>query len=316
MTDLTYARAYDKAKKDLQFLLVVPLSPEHDATSDFVRKVLLSTRVVDYLQATSNKVIVWAGSVADPEPYQVATVLNVTRFPFAALIAHTPAVSSTAMSVIARLESPTDISTSDAFIAKVDAAVRQHSNPLQQVRAQQSEQQASRDLRDQQNSAYERSLATDRARAQAKRDAERAEQDAQQAERRRIVEHETHEQKLRQWKQWRARRLRPEPKSTKDGTRVSIRLLDGTRLVRTFDRNLSLEELYAFVECYDQVKDKDLSHGGDEGPEAEPKNFSHSFGFRLVSPMPREVYESHVGLIGDRIGRSGNLIVEKIDDYD
>ena len=45
----------------------------------------------------------------------------------------------------------------------------------------------------------------------------------------------------------------------------------------------------------------------------EPRDFEHEYGFRLVSPMPREVYELKAGgTVKERIGRSGNLIVERI----
>jgi FAS-associated factor 2 len=60
-----------------------------------------------------------------------------------------------------------------------------------------------------------------------------------------------------------------------------------------------------------------LKEGGEGVDEkvAEPEGFEHSYGFRLVSPMPREVFALEAGgTIKDRIGRSGNLIVETLDD--
>ena len=47
---------------------------------------------------------------------------------------------------------------------------------------------------------------------------------------------------------------------------------------------------------------------------AQPERYEHEYGFKLVSPMPREVYDLKAGgSIKQRIGRSGNLIVERTD---
>lgn len=63
-----YAQAYDLAKKDLKFLMVVLLSPEHDDTSTFVRDTLLSQEVVNYINDPQNKILLWAGNVQIQKP--------------------------------------------------------------------------------------------------------------------------------------------------------------------------------------------------------------------------------------------------------
>ena len=47
-----YAQAFDLAKRDLKYLLVVLLSPEHDDTAPFVRDTLLSPDSVSYTHLT------------------------------------------------------------------------------------------------------------------------------------------------------------------------------------------------------------------------------------------------------------------------
>ena len=84
-------------------------------------------------------------------------------------------------------------------------------------------------------------------------------------------------------------------------------MLDGDRVVRKFASDATIEDLYAFVECYDV-----LQAGEVDEKAAKPAGFEHEYKFRLVSPMPREAYElERGGTIKERIGRSGNLIVEK-----
>lgn len=92
---------------------------------------------------------------------------------------------------------------------------------------------------------------------------------------------------------------------------MSIRLPSGERVIRKFRADADLEELYAFVECYD-VLDND-EEVVEEKEVSEPEGYEHVYKFQLVSPMPREVYElEKAGSLRDRIGRSGNLIVEKV----
>lgn len=301
-----YAQAYDLAKKELKFLMVVLLSPEHDDTSTFVRDTLLAQETVDYLNNPQNKMILWAGNVQDSEAYQVSNALNCSKFPFAALIVHTPQDSSTSMSTVARL---TGLQPASAFVAKLRTATAQHSQALDRVRATRNEQQATRNLREEQNSAYERSLAQDRERARQRREAEAAQKRAEEEARAKAKAAEKEAQKIGQWKRWRAQKLPQEPgPETKDAARVSIRLTNGERVVRRFAADAEMEELYAFVECYDVS-------GAEEDVVQAPAGYQHKYNFRLVSPMPRAVYDIDAGgTVGRRVGRSGNLIVEPISD--
>ena len=310
--ETSYASALDTAKRDLSFLLVVLLSPEHDDTSSWVRETLLAPSVSSYLSEQNNNILLWGGSVQDSEPYQVSLALNTTKFPFAALIAHTPSVSATAMSVVTRLVGPMPAAQ---FLSKVQRAVEQYGPGLEEARRKRRETDAVRSLREQQNSAYERSLAKDRERARLKREAEERRMREEKEAMRAIEEKERRDRNLKAWRKWRAARIESEPgPDVPDVVRISIRMPDGERVVRRFRGDKELEELYAFVECWDILKgaqDKDLT--GEEPDD----DFKHEYGFRLVSPMPRESYELDAGgTIAQRIGKSGNFIVEKTHDDD
>lgn len=307
-----YAQALDTAKRDLKFLLVILLSPEHDDTSSFVRQTLLDPSVKSYLSqegsGDDSRVLLWAGSVRDSEAYQVSAAFNATKFPFSALICSTQtsgSSTSTGMSLVSRLSGPMPASQ---YLSKLQRAVEQYSPSLESARRKKAEMESARNLREQQNSAYERSLAADRERARQKREAEE----------RRVVEEKAalaaaeaasrYEENLRRWRRWRASRIAPEPADGKDAVRISLRMPDGERIVRRFDISMGVEEVYAFVECYGVEGD---GHG------KEPHGFKHEYGFRLVSPMPREVFDvADRATIGGRLGRSANLIVERLDGGD
>ena len=286
-------------------MVVVLLSPEHDDTSTFVRETLLSPETVNYLNDPQNGILLWAGNVQDSEAYQVSNGLNCSKFPFVALVVHTPQDSSTTMSTVARITGPQSAS---ALVNKLRAAISQHSQALDRVRATRNEQQATRNLREEQNSAYERSLAQDRERTRQRKEAEAAQKRAEQEAKAKAEAEEKEAQKVEQWKRWRAQSLPAEPGTdAKDATRISMRLSDGERIVRKFTADTKIEELYAFVECHAIIKAE------NDASVAEPVGYEHKYTFRLVSPMPRVVYDIDAGgTVGSNIGRSGNLIVEPI----
>ncbi|MCJ1353352.1 MAG: hypothetical protein MMC33_003338 [Icmadophila ericetorum] len=301
-----YAQAYDLAKKDLKFLLVVLMSPEHDDTTTFVRETLLATEVTDFINNTQNNIILWAGNVQDSEAYQVSSALNCTKFPFAALVVHTPQDSSTSMSTVARISG---LLPPSAFVARLQTAIAQQSTTLDRVRRARAEQEASRNLRQEQNSAYERSLAQDRERARQRREADAAKLRAKQEAKSKAEKEERLVRQQTEWKRWRLGRIAPEPGSeVKNATRISIRMPNGERIVRRFAADIDMEELYAYVECHDlQSKNSSSSQA------ARPQDYNHVYRFKLVTPMPRTAYEpDNSTTIAAAIGRSGNLIVEPI----
>lgn len=304
--DAGYASAFDLAKKDLKFLLVVLVAPEHDLTAPFIRSTLLDPAVVSFLRDPANNMLLWAGSVADSEAYSVSSALGCTKFPFSAVIVHTPSVSSSAMGIATRISGPTSPAQ---YLSKLRSAMSAHREALDRVRAQRAEQNATRSIRQQQDSAYERSLATDRARKQKQKEEAAAAAAAEKAALAAAEAAERYAANLEQWRKWRAASLPAEPSSdAKNTVRISIRLPSAQRVVRAFAPDADIEELYAFVECYDVLQ----SGASVEGAE-QPAGFEHEYAFQLVSPMPREVFDVRDGgTVGERIGRSGNLIVERV----
>ncbi|KAK2747749.1 hypothetical protein FQN57_001779 [Myotisia sp. PD_48] len=312
-----YNMALETVHKRLKFLLVVLLSPEHDDTGLWVRETLLSPQVVEFLNDSKNDILLWGGNVQDSESYQVANSLRCTKFPFAVVIAHTPNVSSTAMSIVGRISG---LTSSREFLEKLRAAINQHKFALDRVRASRAEQNASRTLRQEQDSAYERSLAQDRERARLRREAEAERERQEKLAQEQQDAAEKYARDLSQWKRWRAQSIPLEPAADdKEAIRVGLRLTSGDRVIRRFSGQADIEELYAFVECYEVLHpDQDNENESTSQSEAsKPVGFDHKYGFRLVSPMPRAVYEVETGgTLKERIGRGANLLVETIEEED
>ena len=307
-TESGFNLTLDNAKKDLKFLLVVLLSPNHDNNANWVRETLLHSQFREFLFSHKEDLILWGGNVQDSEAYQVSASLQCTKFPFAALVCQTNDAGSSGMTVVMRAVGPLPASE---LVAKLNAAITTQQAQLHGARAQQAEQQASRSLRQEQDSAYERSLAQDRERTRRRKEEQEAQARAEKEALAAAEAKETKKQKLAQWKQWRAQILPSEPgPELKDAIRVSIRMPSGDRVVRKLRADAHLEELYAFVECHDLLKE---SHPSQD--VSEPQGYEHKYGFRLVSPMPRTVFEvAEGGSVGERIGRGANLIVESIEE--
>jgi FAS-associated factor 2 len=305
------AQAHDLAKKELKFLLVILMSPEHDNTESFIRGTLLAPEVVDFIKDPSNNIILWGGNVLDSEAYLVSAEYNCTKFPFSALVCLTPKEGSTRMGIVKRLVGPMPATT---YLSEIQASIEKYGTDLNGVRAERTAQEVARSIRNEQDSAYERSLAIDRERARQKKEAAAA---AAAAEKRAQEEAEASarlEEKRKQWKQWRATSILPEPPAgDKAVVRVALKMPEESgagRIVRRFPQDALMDELYAFVECYEIVKDGGL---GIETSAAKPDDYEHEYRFRIASTLPRVVYEpSQSATMGQMIGRSGNLIVEEV----
>ncbi|KAK5656513.1 hypothetical protein OQA88_4490 [Cercophora sp. LCS_1] len=306
-----HAQALDTAKRDLKFLLIVLVSPEHDDTESFVKETLLAPEVAAYLNDPANKIIVWGGNVLDSEAYQVANEYMCTKYPFSCLVCLTPKEGSTRMGIVKRLAGPM---TPGAYLAGIRSAIARYGPDLESVRAERAAQDMARNLRSEQDSAYERSLARDRERARQKREAAAA---AAAAEKKALEEAAAAERMAalrQQWRKWRATTIAAEPAS---GVRLAINMpasAGGGRVIRKFSGDASMDDLYAFVECYDLL----------EAPEsleveraAQPHGYEHQYGFKISSVLPRETFEpSKTSTIAEKMGRGGSLVAEDVLDDD
>jgi FAS-associated factor 2 len=302
-----HAQALDAAKRELKFLLIVLMSPEHDDTESFIRETLLSDEVVGFVSNPANNMIVWAGNVLDSEAYQVSLEYSCTKFPFSALICLTPREGSTRMGIVKRLTGPMNAET---YLDGIQAAINKYSPELDGVRAERAAQEVARNLRTEQDSAYERSLARDRERARQRREAEAAAAAAEKKALDDAAAAERHEENRQQWRRWRAKTVAPET-DAKDAVRLALNMPEaygGGRVIRRFASDTTLEELYAFVECYELLGKSD----GDDEDYEPPDDYHHKYGFRIASVMPRETFQPSKDMtIAQKMGRGGTLIVEE-----
>ena len=196
------------------------------------------------------------------------------------------------MAVVTRIAGPT---TPTQMVRKIQAAIDAYSPDIDRIRAQRAVQAADREIRAMQESAYERSLAADRAKAEKRRQELQAAQDI-----------EMQDLKREQWRRWRRGQLKDEPMIEEGGARVSIRMADGERVVRRFGRGWEVKEVYDFVETREVE--------GWEGVQ-RPEGYRHEYKFRVCGVMPRKVIMPDEGTVEEcGLWPSGNLVVEEVDD--
>lgn len=262
-------------------------------------------------------VLVWAGNVAESEAFAVSNALGVTRYPFVGVIVYNT-LRGSQMTCVSKIEG---LVTAADVVTSLNDAIEKYGPTLVSLRADRREQTASREIRAEQDSAYEQSLRRDRERAeQTRREREEAE--------RRARDVQTQEKNRALWRAWKASTLSPEPSSSnsdsRNVSRISFRMPDGSRVVRKFTATTSVSDLYAWVDLHlssfndgagaGQETTKD---GVSTGPVAAspPDDYEHSFGFTLAVPMPRTILTPDTTVLSQhtQIYPSGSLIVELID---
>lgn len=233
----SYTQALDNAKQNLKYLLVVLHSEDHDDTERFCRETLTSDQFVSYLH--QSHIIVWGGDVKENEAFKVSSMLGATGYPFMGFIA----LHENRMKVIYRFEGIID---SQGCIDVLDRLIQKMEPTYATARAERAEREASRSIREQQDSAYERSLRADREKAEkARKEEELQKQQLQiqksaelELERRKQVHH-LNQAKLER-KQELAANLTEEPDSG-DIAKINVRLPNGKRLIRKFDATAPIQ---------------------------------------------------------------------------
>lgn len=80
----SWRQAATLAHQQFKFLLVYLHSPDHEDTDNYVRNVLCSPEVVDYI---NQQFVCWGGDVRKPDAFNLSGRLNISTYPCVALLA-------------------------------------------------------------------------------------------------------------------------------------------------------------------------------------------------------------------------------------
>jgi FAS-associated factor 2 len=242
----TYNQALDSAKRELKYFLAIVQSDGHDDTDVFNRTTLGSERVIQYLR--ENNFLVWAGSVREPEGYQVSNLLQASKFPFCALVAP----QGSMMKVFDRIEG---IQSADELIGRLQRKISVLQAQLEAVRRERLERDLNRRIREEQDAAYQASLQADQEKERRVREAREEEARLQQEKEELLVKQQQAKELAERIRNDKVSRKTREIEAAKvywksvpepaTGAKLSIKLPNGERVVRKFAANDTIKVCFS-----------------------------------------------------------------------
>lgn len=270
----SYRSALQKARREFRFLVAYLHAAEHPDSEGFCRDVLCDPAVAGALGASF---VVWGGDMRETEAFVAAQRLRVCAFPALVVLNLTGASQ---IALVCSVEGPIDAEGLVALLAEV---LDEQGAVLVAARAEEDSWRADRNIREEQDAAYEASLRADQEReAQRLAEEEAAGEAARAEEAQRAEEREQAAAEVERLAALTRRReekegaLEAEPAAGPDVASVSIRLPDGSRTVRRFAGDAQVARVFDYVDTLPSVP---------------------AIKYSLVSSFPRQVYtrESHQG---------------------
>ena len=231
-------------------------APLHPSSQKFCTDTLATQPTLDLLStlSTEGHVSCWAGSLHSAEGNHVASLMQVTQFPFIALVKPSTRTSSssttpphTSLEVYFRMEGPNLTRTSAAsFQSYLQTALGSYQIQSSQAVQSRLQRQEEVQLRQEQDAEYEAALEADR-----RRDAERAaEAERMAAEEAAVREAKEASVREKEMKLSRARGMleeRGEPRPGQDACKVRFVLPTGQKILRNFHPEDTVGVMRAFL---------------------------------------------------------------------
>lgn len=291
-----------QARSDLHLLAVVLISENHDDTP-----AMESLLCEDTLRShvVGNDIDVWIGDVSTFEAYSASKALQVGRFPFVGVIVYQSSTDRSGMTCVSKMEGLPNLVDMMSFL---DSAMEQFGPTLVSLRADRAEQNFSREIRAEQDSAYEISLRTDRERAEKERRELQEEE-----ERKKVAESEKRNKKLWRRRQQAQLKFISEPDGASRTAKISFRMPNGSRMVHKFRSGTEIRDVYNFIDLQLHLERDEI--GEDEARQELPADYVHTYDFTLAVPIPREILEPSSKVLEHikAVYPSGALIVEQTD---
>lgn len=218
------------------------------------------------------------------------------------------------MVLVDRLEGP---STAEQVIQRLTQQVTRQSAALDRLRADRREREMAREIRQQQDDAYQQSLRADREKArqqkEAREAAEKLKREQERIEAEKLAALDRRERHLK----YLFENLPEEPSAGEAGcARLSFKLWNGERVIRRFKGTEPVEHVYIFIET---IEFRENGSKAESQLEAEEHiGYTHEYDFVLISPFPRTKLTDRKKLIKDEpaLWPSASLVVELKEDED
>ena len=246
----SYVAAVRQAHLQGQFLLVYLHSPMHENTDAFCRNIL---RKPNLARTWDNSFVCWSGSVHDVDAYNLSVQLQVTSYPFLALL-----VAKNEREVMVADKVHGGVLTENMLLQRFHGVTMRYQSHITQIQNQQRQRAESMSLRQEQDREYRESEQQDRLRREQR---EREEQEQREAEQIRIQQAQEEEQRAAASAankatilQQKRERVQPEPAvggdSGGDVCTLRLQLPSGMKLNRRFLKHNTVNDLTNWLDVH------------------------------------------------------------------
>ena len=301
----SYTQALYMATQRGKFLFVYLSNPNNENSSFIFDEIIINPKFTKIFTNSqlNNEVIIWGGDLTNPEAYQLANSLNVTKFSFLGLLCLTRSTKMTPegpqkepakMSLIGKIQggnplyvppppspSPSQppssppVSRSQIHIGsnliknKFISKINKYEPELKLIRQELKDKYMTEVLKRQQEYNYLQSV---------HKDMQKKAEKQQQAKTKAYLEYRASE--------FLNLNLELQAPNT---AKIAIKFPDSTRKTFYFPQNMKIDDIYIYVELYKRNMLQGKSRMSKITPaEAETmfENFQVKFNFKLLSPLP------------------------------
>ncbi|CAD1812115.1 UBX domain family protein [Candida parapsilosis] len=277
----SYTQALYMATQRGKILFVYLTNPQNESASFIFNDIIMNR---EFIRLFDQDIIIWGGDLKNPEAYQLANSLNVTKFPFLGVLCLTritkmtpegPRKEPAKISLIAKLQggkiNPLEDANSvirDKFVKKI----AKYEPELKLIRLELQDKYMTEVLRKQQEYNYMASMQQDMMKKNEKKKKQLAMEYLKYKAP--LYKNVTH----------------PPPKEeTKNYARVVLKFPDSSRLTAYFPKHFKVEDIFTFVELVRENLSDSTSNLGESEATNKFEQFHMEYKFKLASPLPPRI---------------------------
>lgn len=319
----SFNEVFKRAKNELRWLMCILINSETDSAKKFIKNYMNDPSFSGFIK--SHNVLVYIGDVSFPESHEVGKVYHSYSVPYICLVANVAAIESTlpTMSIVSKYQAFDKFDTlrdygRSKIIHKFTRVIDRYEPQLVVQRTEKQEVDLARVIREEQDSAYQKSLKMDAQKQAEKKQHAKLEQVKKDEElkRQKMIEYKKKQHGACIAKFIKEKYNRDTSKWEKGKyTTIQLRNEKGGRLIRKFLKDDSVNDIFMLVECQRFIQSKDKIKNTQEDISLD--GYQCKFDFDLVSPMPRlRLSEEMTCKIGDvhALWPNGSLLIERTDD--
>ncbi|KAK6462655.1 hypothetical protein DFJ63DRAFT_169454 [Scheffersomyces coipomensis] len=306
----SYSQALYMTTNRAKFLFIYLTNPYNENSSIIFKKIITNGNFISMFQ-TDPDLLIWGGDLTNPEAYQLANSLNVTKFPFLGLLCLTrsttmtqsgPVKTSPKVSLVSKLQGGLfneDMDINQLIKSKFHKKIEKYAPELSVIRNELRDKFMSQVLIKQQEINFNNSLRKDQLKKKEK----------------------LHRELKKQYLLYIAPQFRSfETNSGGQGdtARIAIKLNNGKRVTYYFPKENKVEDIFTMVELIQEgyLESNETLLLTDLEASQKFKDFKLEYKFKLLSPLPprvilNELMDEQIKNV-DTVYPSGLLVIEDL----